>query len=202
MSLRALSLLALPLGGCILDGTPLDPDPPDLDPFYPELLIIAVEATCADGGNGSSPTWEAPNDDVLTVFLRNELWAGRVELTLHDGSADAADAMEEHKVFPSSALSDLDPDGSWDEWTYELPEAAAGAEIGNANTHFNCAWFTKDADGFFDKVALRLEVFEGEQDEERADCVVWGHRSMERLGDEGCACAEEWTAAPPAAPCG
>jgi hypothetical protein len=167
------------------------------DPFRPVLLIIGVDATCADGGTGSSETWEAPNDDVVTVVVRNELWADRVELTLEDSNDPT---LTESKVLPDTALTRFDPDGSWDEWTASLTEVATATEADVQTTQFNCAWFSRDGERSLDRLAIRVDVYEEGLDSP-ADCVVFGRNSRELMGSE-CACAEEWSATPPADPCG
>lgn len=191
-------LLPLLLGLAACNGISNGNDTQDsLDPFRPELLIIAVEATCDNNDGASSETWEAPNDDLVELFVRNELWADRVEWTMT--ATDDAGMSETH-LLPDAALSNFDDDGSWDEWTWQLAEVASADDVGAGFTQFNCHWFHKDTSNFFDRTAFRVQVYE-ENATEPKDCVIFGRGSRTAYGAD-CACAEEWSNSPPAVPCG
>lgn len=172
--------------------------------FDCELLIAFVDAVCDDNGNGSSTANPrvGPFDDSIALTVEAGAWAGAVEVDLADTGDPNANRWTESKLFPETANTSFCEDGSCDVWEHTLNEVGTVGEVGDSSTILNCAWYATSNEGVLRGLAIKATIFDDASPAAEADCVIWGHNSSTQFSGDGCACAEEWLATPPASPCG
>jgi hypothetical protein len=178
------------------------------------LLIMIVDATCDDKGNGSSMSVPRENpDDTITFDMEMGAWAGQVEIDIVETSV--ADGWTEFHIVPESAnlgfpegevpayecrgTVTTEPteqampagatslEGYCDGWSFEINEVASANDVTDGATILNCNWWENGSNGFLKDIAVKVTVF-AEDATTASDCIIFGHESATEFAADNCIC--------------